>query len=259
MKINDASRTSGLSRDMIRHYEKLGLINPKRLSNGYRDYSDDDLYLLTVIKYLSNLGVPLKSISKAFESGQTTILEEGLISEIERLTLLETQINARIAAARDSISCFNMLSEGIPWEIYEAKERYLLSFGNHDYPEYQSAPENGDFFQFYYRQCYQIQTDVTAQGKADRGLLYYNPMPGTERIPSQQCLRAILTHPPGSLLGAPELIAPLRYAHDLTGKSYFTVLIHQIFQERRNKKAAVLCAEILLGPLESCVYQRAKP
>ena len=70
MKINDASRSSGLSRDMIRYYEKIGLIFPSRLPNGYRDYSDDDLYLLTVIKYLSNLGVPLKHISTSGNGGQ---------------------------------------------------------------------------------------------------------------------------------------------------------------------------------------------
>ena len=70
MKINDASRTSGLSRDMIRYYEKLGLICPKRLSNGYRDYSDDDLYLLTVIKYLSNLGVPLKAFRRRLKRAE---------------------------------------------------------------------------------------------------------------------------------------------------------------------------------------------
>ena len=89
MKINDASRSSGLSRDMIRYYEKIGLLSPSRLPNGYRDYTDDDLYLLTVVKYLSNLGVPLKRISKAFETGQTGLLEEDLRSEIDHLNLLK--------------------------------------------------------------------------------------------------------------------------------------------------------------------------
>lgn len=248
MKINDASRSSGLSRDMIRYYEKIGLIFPSRLPNGYRDYSDDDLYLLTVIKYLSNLGVPLKHISRAFETGQTHILEEKLRSEIDRLNLLKSQIDARIAAAQDSIACFSMLSSDSPWEVYTARERFLLSFGHLQYPEYRTGPEKGDFFQFYYRQRYLTGKEIVAQGAADRGILLYNPFPDTERIPAQACLRVILTHPSGSLADVNDLDAPLRHAHRLTGKIEFTVLIHQFFQERRYGNAAILCAEILLGP-----------
>lgn len=248
MKINDASRTSGLSRDMIRYYEKLGLICPKRLSNGYRDYSDDDLYLLTVIKYLSNLGVPLKRISKAFETGRTDILEEDLRGEIDRLELLKGQIDARIAAAQDSTACFAMLSSGTPWAVYEAKERFLLSFGDHEYPAYQAGSDGGDFFQFYYRQRCRMGNEPEALGTADRGILLYDPLPDTERVPPQQCLRAVLTHPSGSLAGIEDLRSPLRHACRLTGKTEFTVLIHQFFQDRRHGSAAVLCADILLGP-----------
>ena len=96
MKINDASRSTGISRDMIRYYEKLGLVTPVHLPNGYRDYSDNDLYLLTVIRYLSNLGVPLKVISRAFESGETELVVGNLQDEIGRLNLLKAQIDIRI-------------------------------------------------------------------------------------------------------------------------------------------------------------------
>ena len=247
MKINDASRTSGLSRDMIRYYEKLGLIRPKRLSNGYRDYSDDDLYLLTVIKYLSNLGVPLKRVSRAFKTGRTDILEEDLRGEIDRLKLLKGQIDARIAAAQDSTACFAMLSAGTPWEVYAARERFLLSFGDREYPVYRAGSDGGDFFQFYYRQRCRVGEEPEALGTADRGILLYDPLPDTERIPPQQCLRAILTHPSGSLVGIQDLRSPLRHARRLTGRTEFTVLIHQFFQDRRNGNAAVLCADLLLG------------
>ena len=247
MKINDASRATGVSRDMIRFYEKQGLVCPARLPNGYRDYSDEDLYLLTVIRYLSNLGVPLRVISTAFESGQTDLLVGNLKDEISRLTLLRSQIEVRIAAARESIACFNLLSSGTPWEVYEAPARYLFSFGSLRYPVYRSGPEPGDSFAFYYRQRYGVEEEITAQGQADRGIMLYCSLPGTERIPPQRCLRTVLTHPAGShkLLGAQELEAPLRHARSLTGKTEFTVLIHQFFQKKG--EAAFLSADILLG------------
>ena len=247
MKINDASRATGVSRDMIRFYEKQGLVCPARLPNGYRDYSDEDLYLLTVIRYLSNLGVPLRVISTAFESGQTDLLVGNLKDEISRLTLLRSQIEVRIAAAKESIACFNLLSSGTPWEVYEAPARYLFSFGSLRYPVYRSGPEPGDSFAFYYRQRYGVEEEITAQGQADRGIMLYCSLPGTERIPPQRCLRTVITHPAGShkLLGAQELEAPLRHAHSLTGKEEFTVLIHQFFQKKG--EAAFLSADILLG------------
>ena len=247
MKINDASRATGVSRDMIRFYEKQGLVCPARLPNGYRDYSDEDLYLLTVIRYLSNLGVPLRVISTAFESGQTDLLVGNLKDEISRLTLLRSQIEVRIAAAKESIACFNLLSSGTPWEVYEAPARYLFSFGSLRYPVYRSGPEPGDSFAFYYRQRYGVAEKVTPQGQADRGIMLYCSLPGTERIPPQRCLRTVITHPAGShkLLGAQELEAPLRYAHSLTGKEEFIVLIHQFFQKKGD--AAFLSADILLG------------
>ena len=247
MKINDASRSTGVSRDMIRYYEKLGLIRPGRLPNGYRDYTDDDLYQLTVIRSLSNMGVPLRVISKAFDSGQTDLLVGNLHSEIDRLTLLKSRIDSRIAMVRESIDCFSMLSAGIPWEMYEAQDRYLFSFGNQHYPVYRSAPEDGDSFVFYYRQRYSVGEKILPQGPADRGIMFYCSLPGTERVPSRQCLRTVLTHPSGSrhLLGASELEPALRQACSLTGQTEFTVLIHQFFRQTGSRDAAILCAELL--------------
>ena len=249
MRINDASRSTGISRDMIRYYEKLGLVTPLHLPNGYRDYSDDDLYQLTVIRYLSNLGVPLKVIARAFDTGETELLLGGLRNEIDRLNLLKAQIDIRIAAARESISCFHMLSAGAAPEVYNAPERYLLSFGSLPCPEYRSGPETGGFFSFYYRQPYRIDGEAAPLGEADRGILLYSPLPGAERIPAQPCLRTVITWPARNrrLLGARELEEPLRQARALTGSAAFTVLIRQFFRQRRSPDAAFLCAEILLG------------
>ena len=226
MKINDASRSTGISRDMIRYYEKLGLVTPVHLPNGYRDYSDNDLYLLTVIRYLSNLGVPLKVISRAFESGETELVVGNLQDEIGRLNLLKAQIDIRIAAAKESIAC-----------------------GSLPYPEYRSGPEAGGFFSFYYRQAYRAEGRNIPQGEADRGLLLYSPLPGAERVPPQPCLRTVIAYPSESrrLLGARELAEPLRQARALTGRTEFTVLIRQFFRRKHRPDAAFLCAEILLG------------
>ncbi|KRC81105.1 Cu(I)-responsive transcriptional regulator [Sphingomonas sp. Root241] len=63
MNIGQASKASGVSQRMIRHYEKLGLIPaPPRRDSGYRDYSDADIHRLQFIANARDLGFPIAEI-----------------------------------------------------------------------------------------------------------------------------------------------------------------------------------------------------
>ncbi|QPC89288.1 Cu(I)-responsive transcriptional regulator [Mesorhizobium sp. INR15] len=56
MNVGDAAHRSGLPAKTIRYYEEIGLISPQRASNGYRDYSGDDIHRLTFLRRARNLG-----------------------------------------------------------------------------------------------------------------------------------------------------------------------------------------------------------
>lgn len=43
-QIGDVSKIVGLSCDALRFYEKKGIIKAKKKENGYRCYSQEDLY-----------------------------------------------------------------------------------------------------------------------------------------------------------------------------------------------------------------------
>jgi DNA-binding transcriptional MerR regulator len=60
MRISELARRAGLTTKAVRYYESLGLITPKRLANGYRDYDEDDVRLAHEIRTLSNLGIPVE-------------------------------------------------------------------------------------------------------------------------------------------------------------------------------------------------------
>ena len=62
MKIKELEQASGIPRASIRFYEKEGLLEPERMENGYREYSDADLEALRKIVLLRTLQVPLKDI-----------------------------------------------------------------------------------------------------------------------------------------------------------------------------------------------------
>lgn len=62
MKIQELESKTGLERPSIRFYEKEGLLNPTRLENGYREYSEADAELLKKIKLLRRLGMSVEKI-----------------------------------------------------------------------------------------------------------------------------------------------------------------------------------------------------
>ena len=65
MNIGQASKRSGVSHRMIRHYETIGLI-PKaaRRDSGYRDYDDADVHTLSFIRRARDLGFPINEIAQ---------------------------------------------------------------------------------------------------------------------------------------------------------------------------------------------------
>lgn len=65
MNIGQASRRSGISQRMIRHYEAIGLIEKAaRRDSGYRDYDERDVHTLRFIRRARDLGFPIDEIGK---------------------------------------------------------------------------------------------------------------------------------------------------------------------------------------------------
>jgi MerR family transcriptional regulator, copper efflux regulator len=65
MRIGEASRQSGVSQRMIRHYEAIGLIPAAaRRDSGYRDYDARDVNTLRFIRRARDLGFPVEEIGR---------------------------------------------------------------------------------------------------------------------------------------------------------------------------------------------------
>ena len=68
MQIKEACRCCRLTKKSIQYYEEKDLICPRKLENGYRDYSKADIQTLKEISVLRSLGLNIREIKKILES-----------------------------------------------------------------------------------------------------------------------------------------------------------------------------------------------
>ena len=60
MIVGQAALKSGLPAKTLRYYEEIGLVEPRRLNNGYRDYSNEDLARLKFLGRARSLGFSIE-------------------------------------------------------------------------------------------------------------------------------------------------------------------------------------------------------
>lgn len=60
MRIGELAQRAGVTTKAVRYYESVGLLDASRLSNGYRDYAEDDVAIVREVRLLSSLGIPVE-------------------------------------------------------------------------------------------------------------------------------------------------------------------------------------------------------
>ena len=98
MLINQLAKISGFTKDTIRYYEKIGLIElPKnaRLDNNYKNYPDHIAKTLQSIANLKKLGFTLEEIREIIVRKQINALDSTTTVKIieQKIIHLDTQID----------------------------------------------------------------------------------------------------------------------------------------------------------------------
>lgn len=116
MTISDIAKASGFSTQTIRYYERMGLIQATRATNGYRTYSDKHLTQLLFIQRAKLLGLSLKEIAQL-----TALLREGdcacdqlFVVLPRKIEELEAQIEALVQLRNELRSYLNRLASRVP-------------------------------------------------------------------------------------------------------------------------------------------------
>lgn len=116
MTIKEVEERTGMTRANVRFYENEGLIEPARTSNGYRDYSKEDVDVLMRIKLLRALHMSLDEI-KCVQNG-----EQELVYALGQLT--HKLQNERDEAEAAEKICRTMQEDMVRYDSLDAR-RYL--------------------------------------------------------------------------------------------------------------------------------------
>ncbi|PTL71704.1 MerR family transcriptional regulator [Rathayibacter caricis DSM 15933] len=63
MRIGELSKRTGVPSRMLRYYEEQGLITPRRLDNGYREYDDYLIDRVGKVRGLIDAGIPTRIVT----------------------------------------------------------------------------------------------------------------------------------------------------------------------------------------------------
>ena len=94
--IKEAELLTGITRQNIRYYEKMGLIHPSReKENQYRKYNKDDIRRLKLIYMFRKLDMPLEEIQQILDGRKD--LQEALEQQKEQLRQKRQKLEAALS------------------------------------------------------------------------------------------------------------------------------------------------------------------
>ena len=96
MRIGELEQRSGVPARMLRYYEEQGLVTPRRLDNGYREYDEYLVDRVAKIRGLIDSGIPTRIIGNilpCLNQPQTVVVDDAdpelleiLLQERDRMT-----------------------------------------------------------------------------------------------------------------------------------------------------------------------------
>lgn len=114
MLISEFSRTTGLSRDTVRFYARLGLLKPTKTAKGgrnpYQLFSKEDAEAAELIRVAQSLGMSLKEVSDLLIERR----EKGIDGD-RRIEIMQRQLERLEAKEAELRAMTSFLTAKIAW------------------------------------------------------------------------------------------------------------------------------------------------
>ncbi|MDE2077773.1 MAG: Cu(I)-responsive transcriptional regulator [Burkholderiales bacterium] len=92
VNIGEASKITGISQKMVRHYESLGLLaHPPRTDSGYRLYDEDSINTLHFIRRARDLGFGIPEIGELLDLWRNRRRSSATVKKMAQTRIDELQ------------------------------------------------------------------------------------------------------------------------------------------------------------------------
>jgi MerR family copper efflux transcriptional regulator len=81
MRIGDAARLIGVPAHVLRHWDDMGVVSPSRTASGHREYDEEQVRRLRVLRACQEVGLSLAEIRLVLhrdEAGRAQVIQERL-------------------------------------------------------------------------------------------------------------------------------------------------------------------------------------
>ena len=94
MLVNEILKEVGMTRRAIKYYEEKGLLSIKKGTNGYRNYTDEDVKVLKKISVYRKLGISIEDIKNLLNTNDRGILIRVYNQKLQEKQLQESELEA---------------------------------------------------------------------------------------------------------------------------------------------------------------------
>src|SRR5262245_22544275 len=115
------ARRCGITVKSLRHYERLGLLTPKRNATGYRRYSMKELHNVERILALKSLGLPLVMVKTLLTRPDTPLVAHREQLEARRARLDRAIDALRTIEQQPGSSGLDAFVRNATWDRWEAE------------------------------------------------------------------------------------------------------------------------------------------
>ena len=118
--VSSLAKESGVPVFTVRHYTRIGLINPRyRAENGYRMFGDEDVRHLRFIQNAKELGFTLKEIGEIInmaDHGESPcpLVREIIDKRIDETELKIARLEALVDKMRDAKAAWTKMKNSVP-------------------------------------------------------------------------------------------------------------------------------------------------
>lgn len=199
--IKQMSKAVGISTDMIRFYEKMGLITPIRdNNNNYRLYTYEDSKTIIMIKIYTNLGISLKACQAIFCEQRMNQGVEQLSTHVAKLKQERHFIDKRIEVSTQMLQSLDEYHNNIKYHIYQRQPIIVYPSSVSDYDEVDIDNPINEMYDDYpiYSYYFRIKKDFLLDHNTntypnDIGIMAYGKLKGVNRpcevIPKRRVFR----------------------------------------------------------------------